>query len=93
MPSKKRPRSLSRSESPPPKRRADSPADAIRSEIWKLFGKDRTTYVSRDIDSDDDDMEADASAVMKEEQRRLARFTHAHFRNFILSLHIQCSLC
>lgn len=75
VPSRKRPRSLTRSESPPPKRRADSPADAIRSEIWKLFGKDRTTYVARDIDSDDDDMEADASVLMKEELRsaRLAK--------------------
>lgn len=75
VPSRKRPRSLSRSESPPTKRRADSPADAIRSEIWKLFGKDRTTYVTRDIDSDDDDMEADAGALMKEELRsaRLAK--------------------
>ncbi|KAL4072612.1 SPT2 chromatin protein-domain-containing protein [Scleroderma yunnanense] len=75
VPSKKRARSPSCSESPPPKRRADSPADAIRSEIWKLFGKDRTTYVARDIDSDDDDMEADASALMKEELRsaRLAK--------------------
>ncbi|KAG6333675.1 hypothetical protein ID866_5418 [Astraeus odoratus] len=75
VPSKKRPRSPSCSVSPPPKRRAESPADAIRSEIWKMFGKDRTTYMSRDIDSDDDDMEADASAVMKEELRstRLAK--------------------
>ncbi|KAI6042925.1 SPT2 chromatin protein-domain-containing protein [Pisolithus marmoratus] len=70
---KKRTHSSSRSASPPPKRRAESPADAIRSEIWKLFGRDRATYVSRDIDSDDDDMEADASAVMKEELRS-ARF-------------------
>ncbi|KAI6155088.1 SPT2 chromatin protein-domain-containing protein, partial [Pisolithus tinctorius] len=72
---KKRTQSSSRSASPPPKRRAESPADAIRSEIWKLFGRDRAAYVTRDIDSDDDDMEADASAVMKEELRssRLAK--------------------
>ncbi|KIK24061.1 hypothetical protein PISMIDRAFT_29239 [Pisolithus microcarpus 441] len=72
---KKRAHSSSRSVSPPPKRRAGSPADAIRSEIWKLFGRDRAAYVARDIDSDDDDMEADASAVMTEELRssRLAK--------------------
>ncbi|KAI6123311.1 SPT2 chromatin protein-domain-containing protein [Pisolithus thermaeus] len=72
---KKRAHSSSCSASPPPKRRAESPADAIRSEIWKLFGRDRAAYVTRDIDSDDDDMEADASAVMTEELRssRLAK--------------------
>ncbi|KAI6108164.1 hypothetical protein EDD16DRAFT_25364 [Pisolithus croceorrhizus] len=72
---KKRAHSSSRSASPLPKRRAGSPADAIRSEIWKLFGRDRAAYVTRDIDSDDDDMEADASAVMTEELRssRLAK--------------------
>ncbi|KAF9223894.1 hypothetical protein BS17DRAFT_781364 [Gyrodon lividus] len=73
---KKRPRSPSLSLSPPPqKRRAASPQDAIRSEIWKLFGKDRHSYVARDVVSDDEDMEADADAVMREEMRsaRLAR--------------------
>lgn len=90
VPSRKRPRSLTRSESPPPKRRADSPADAIRSEIWKLFGKDRTTYVARDIDSDDDDMEADASVLMKEELRRSARFIS--FGDFMLTLPVAYSV-
>ncbi|KAH7884489.1 hypothetical protein F5I97DRAFT_1889869 [Phlebopus sp. FC_14] len=76
VPSKKRPRSPSLSLSPPPpKRRGTSPEDSIRSEIWKLFGKDRTSYIARDVLSDDEDMEADASAVMREELRstRLAR--------------------
>jgi len=40
-----------------------------------LFGKDRNSYVARDVLSDDEDMEADMSAVMREEMRstRLAR--------------------
>ncbi|KAF8841797.1 hypothetical protein BDN67DRAFT_989545 [Paxillus ammoniavirescens] len=75
-PLKKRPRLPSLSLSPPPqKRRAASPQDAIRSEIWKLFGKDRHSYVARDVLSDDEDMEADAAVVMREEMRsaRLAK--------------------
>ncbi|SPO38638.1 uncharacterized protein PSFLO_04117 [Pseudozyma flocculosa] len=40
----------------------------LRDEIWKLFGKDRKQYASRVVDSDDD-MEADASAVLQEELR------------------------
>lgn len=74
-PLKKRPRSPSLSLSPPPsKRRAASPENSLRSEIWKLFGKDRNSYVARDVLSDDEDMEADASALMKEELRRLVDF-------------------
>ncbi|KAF9234230.1 hypothetical protein BU15DRAFT_52887 [Melanogaster broomeanus] len=71
-PPKKRARSPSLSLSPPPKRRAASPEDAIRSEIWKMFGKDRSAYITRDVVSDDEDMEADASAVMREEMRSCA---------------------
>ncbi|KAF8557115.1 hypothetical protein OG21DRAFT_1475651 [Imleria badia] len=75
-PPKKRPRSPSYSLSPPPpKRRAPEPESALSSEIWKLFGKDRSSYIARDVMSDDEDMEADASALMKEELRsaRLAK--------------------
>lgn len=47
---------------------------ALRSEIWRLFGKNRNacvltnSYVSRD-DNSDDDMEAGASDVLQEELR------------------------
>ncbi|WFD35752.1 hypothetical protein MCUN1_002614 [Malassezia cuniculi] len=41
---------------------------ALRSQIWSLFGKNRDAYVSRDCNSDDD-MEAGASDVLREELR------------------------
>ncbi|MCO5554326.1 hypothetical protein L7F22_007855 [Adiantum nelumboides] len=49
---------------------------AIGDEIWRMFGKDRSKYVSAiDDDDDDDDMEADAESVFREEMRsaQLAR--------------------
>lgn len=69
---KKRPRSPSPSVSPPPKRRtaAASTKNALSAEIWKLFGKDRDRYVEQDVFSDDDDMEAGASDLEREEMRR-----------------------
>ncbi|KAI0734242.1 hypothetical protein C8Q72DRAFT_965721 [Fomitopsis betulina] len=74
---KKRPRSLtpSRSPSPPPKKRAVPAAPDFSSEIWKLFGKDRSRYVAADVMSDDEDMEAGASDLEREELRsaRIAR--------------------
>ncbi|KAF9445521.1 hypothetical protein P691DRAFT_675459 [Macrolepiota fuliginosa MF-IS2] len=72
MHTKKRPRSGSCSESPPPKRRAasmeeeDLPGD-ISSTIWSLFGRKRDKYVGIDVFSDDEDMEADARALEREE--------------------------
>lgn len=70
-PTKKRPRSLSMSESPPPpKKRATPPgggAGGFRDEIWALFGKSRQEYVDKTVDSDDD-MEAGASDLEKEEK-------------------------
>jgi protein SPT2 len=39
-------------------------------EIWKLFGKDRRTYIQRDVFSDDEDMEVDAGILEREELRR-----------------------
>ena len=65
----KRPRSPSLSESPPPKRR--NVESDISSAIWKIFGKDRQQYTSRDVFSDDEDMEADATVLEKEEAYRL----------------------
>ena len=72
--SKKRARSISRSESPPPKRKhrpfVDDDELDVSAEIWKMFGKNRNTYVSRDVMSDDEDMEADAGSLEQEELRR-----------------------
>lgn len=49
--------------------------DDISSQIWKLFGKDKDDYMRRDVFSDDEDMEADAHDLEREEMRsaRLAR--------------------
>ncbi|KAM6504118.1 SPT2 chromatin domain containing protein [Amanita muscaria] len=73
---KKRPRSESRSESPPSKRRgsyvdeeeAEVPGN-ISSMIWNMFGRNRDNYVGMNVFSDDEDMEADADAVAREEAR------------------------
>ncbi|KAF7327400.1 Member of major facilitator superfamily multidrug-dha1 sub-family [Mycena kentingensis (nom. inval.)] len=48
---------------------------AMRDQIWALMGKNRAEYVSRDYDSDDDDMEAGASDLEREEMKssRVAR--------------------
>ncbi|KAG6872736.1 hypothetical protein C0995_007057 [Termitomyces sp. Mi166 len=74
---KKRPRSPSLSEesdldSLPPRRQAGS---GYSDAIWGFFGKNRDKYVNRDVFSDDEDMEADASALEREELRsaRLAK--------------------
>jgi hypothetical protein len=68
---KKRPRSVSRSESPPYKKRAPAPEDSdIGNTIWKMFGRDRNAYVGMDVLSDDEDMEADATILEREEKMR-----------------------
>ena len=71
---KKRSRSESRSESPPLKRRGyvdeDEVPGNISSMIWNMFGRNRDSYMSMDVYSDDEDMEADATTVAKEEARR-----------------------
>ncbi|KAG2060879.1 hypothetical protein BDR06DRAFT_947427 [Suillus hirtellus] len=75
-PTKKRPRSPSSLSPPPPKRRpASTEVESYSNEIWKLFGKDRSKYVERDVYSDEEDMEVDASVLEREELRsaRLAR--------------------
>ncbi|CAB38158.1 histone H3-H4 chaperone Spt2 [Schizosaccharomyces pombe] len=40
----------------------------VSSEIWKIFGKRKQDYVSRDVFSDEDDMEATGHDVWREEQ-------------------------
>lgn len=82
--SKKRPRSHSRSESPPlplHKKRNISPqgedGEDIKSTIWKLFGRDRNSYVQKDVYSDEEDMEADAVAMEREEKFRRVTLTLA----------------
>ncbi|KIM84185.1 hypothetical protein PILCRDRAFT_818514 [Piloderma croceum F 1598] len=75
--SRKRSHSLSFSNSvspsPPPAKRRALPEAAshndVKTEIWKMFGKDRNKYVGRDVMSDDEDMEADATALEMEEYR------------------------
>lgn len=50
---------------------------SIRDQIWQMFGRNReryafvliSSYIARDVDSDEDDMEAGASAVLQEERR------------------------
>lgn len=45
-------------------------SSAIGDEIWRIFGKDRSKYVSAgNYDDDEDDMEADAESVFREEMR------------------------
>ena len=46
--------------------------------IWNMFGRNRDEYVSKDIFSDDEDMEADASCVAREEAIRLVILCVSH---------------
>lgn len=50
-----------------PRKRAPPPSNGIQDEIWKIFGRDRSKYVARDVVSDDEDMEADVVALEREE--------------------------
>ena len=50
-----------------PRKRAPAPSNGIQDEIWKIFGRDRSKYVARDVMSDDEDMEADIVALEREE--------------------------
>ncbi|KAH8996299.1 hypothetical protein EDB92DRAFT_1843172 [Lactarius akahatsu] len=58
-----------------PRKRAPAPTNGIQNEIWKIFGRDRSKYVARDVVSDDEDMEADVVALEREEfvSTRIAR--------------------
>jgi protein SPT2 len=62
----------------------------MSSLIWQLMGKDRSRYVNMDVFSDDEDMEADADAVLREEQRRFVSMTQClqltHLIDFFLVL-------
>ncbi|PWN41134.1 hypothetical protein IE81DRAFT_324856 [Ceraceosorus guamensis] len=49
--------------------RKKSKRDDVRSQVWAALGMDRSKYESRDVYSDDDDMEADAASVYAEELR------------------------
>ncbi len=93
---RKRQRSDSLSDSPPPPKRRPQAApgsNSISAEIWKLFGKDRNAYVARDVYSDDEDMEAGADEVEREEKYRFV-YMHifcdlaAHTQFFVLSLSV-----
>jgi len=85
---RKRPRSESRSESPQLKRRSidddddddddNNVTESIGSMIWNMFGRNRDEYISRDVFSDDEDMEADASFVAREEANRLVVLCGSH---------------
>ena len=70
----KRPRSPSLSDSPPPAKKHRRHND-ISSEIWSIFGKDRKAYTSRDVLSDDEDMEVDATFLEREETIRSVIFS------------------
>lgn len=50
-----------------PRKRAPAPSNGIQDEIWKIFGRDRSKYVARDVMSDDEDMEAGVVALEQEE--------------------------
>ncbi|KAF8274699.1 hypothetical protein EI94DRAFT_1712907 [Lactarius quietus] len=58
-----------------PRKRAPGPSNGIQDEIWKIFGRDRSKYVARDVMSDDEDMEVDVVALEREEfvSTRIAR--------------------
>lgn len=88
---KRRQRSPSLSDSPPPPKRS-KPMDDISSQIWKLFGKDKDDYMRRDVFSDDEDMEADAHDLEREEMRRSVgqRFYSVTSISLIF---LQCSSC
>jgi hypothetical protein len=54
----------------------DPPAQSWRTEIWEVFGRKRDDYVGKDVLSDDDDMEADAMILEREE--KLRSVVHLH---------------
>ncbi len=51
-------------------KRAAGASNGIQDEIWKIFGRDRSKYMSQNVMSDDEDMEADMTALEREERTR-----------------------
>ncbi len=64
----------------PPKRAAGA-SGGIQDEIWKIFGRDRSKYMSRNVMSDDEDMEADMTALEREE---FTRFVQSILRTVVI---------
>ncbi|KAH9997166.1 hypothetical protein BJV74DRAFT_826969 [Russula compacta] len=58
-----------------PHKRATGVSNGIQDEIWKIFGRDRSRYISQNVMSDDEDMEADMRVLEREEltSARIAR--------------------
>ena len=73
-----------------PRKRAPAPSNGIQDEIWKIFGRDRSKYVARDVMSDDEDMEADVVALEREE---FVRYVACFVSNTLLliSNNVTCS--
>jgi len=57
----------------------EPPRNPYSDEIWKMFGKNRDAYVLKDVFSDDEDMEADATALEREEYERFTSFSIIDF--------------
>jgi len=64
-----------------PTKRAAGASSGIQDEIWKIFGRDRSKYMSRTVMSDDEDMEADMTALEREE---LTRFVPCIFGSVVM---------
>ena len=62
-----------------PHKRTAGTSNGIQDEIWKIFGRDRSKYVARDVMSDDEDMEADMTALEREELARCVACFGGHF--------------
>lgn len=61
-----------------PHKRTPGASNGIQDEIWKIFGRDRSKYVARNVMSDDEEMEADMTALEREELTRcVARFARS----------------
>ena len=50
-----------------PSKRAAGASSGIQDVIWKIYGRDRSKYMSRTVLCDDEDMEADMTALERED--------------------------